>query len=323
MAHNLNTKKDGTAAVFYTGGSAWHRLGTELQEACTAEQAIVHAGLDYEVVKAPLVAETPCMGGFADVPDFMATMRADTNEILGVVGKGYKVIQNREAFSFFDGVVDADEAVYTSGGAIGKGEKIWIQAKMPAHIKVGKNDLTEMFVTLYNTHNGQASLKAYLTPIRIVCENTLRLSLGKGHCNDCVSIRHTPNAANRLSQAAEIMGLSKRYADELSILFNHMAGTNVSKTTVNDFLAWAFPATQEEGMATRTINNREKLLSTMESGVGQKEAKAGTAWWLINGYTRFLEDGGTRDAAKEVDSLLQGTIHRQRQAAFEWVAAKI
>jgi phage/plasmid-like protein (TIGR03299 family) len=322
MAHNLNTKKDGSAAVFYTGGSAWHRLGTQLDEACTAEEAIEHAGLDYEVVKSPLIAETPCMGGFADVPDFMATLRADTNEVLGVVGKGYKVIQNRDAFSFFDGVVDADEAVYTSGGAIGKGEKIWIQAKMPAHIKVGKNDLTEMYVTLYNSHNGQAALKAYLTPIRIVCENTLRLSLGKGHCNDSVSIRHTPNAGHRLAQAAEIMGLSKRYADELSVLFNHMAKTQVSKTTVDQFLQWAFPATQDT-LATRTTNNREKLLSTIEMGVGQKEAGAGSAWWLINGYTRFLEDGGSRDESKEVDSLLQGTIHRQRQAAFEWVAATI
>lgn len=322
MAHNLNTKKDGTAAVFYTGGSAWHRLGTELQEACTAEEAIKHAGLDYDVIKAPIFAELPGPS-FKDVDNFFATVRTDTSDVLGVVGNTYTIVQNRDAFSFFDEVVDRDEAVYTSGGAIGLGEKIWIQAKMPAHIRVGKNDLTEMYVTLYNTHNGQGALKAYLTPVRIVCENTLRLSLGKGHCHDSVSLRHTTNIDSRLKQASEIIGLSKRYADELGVLFNALKKVEVSQTRVNDFIKWAFPATKDGALATRTANNRERLEQTIATGVGQREAGEGTAWWLINGYTRFLEDGGARDASKEVDSLLQGTIHRARQEAFELVSTWI
>lgn len=316
MSHNLNTKKNGQAAVMYVGESAWHKLGTQLSNAATAEEAINHGGLDWEVVKAPLIAELG--DGFADVPNFWATIRKDTSDTLGVVGNGYTIVQNREAFSFFDALVERDEAIYHSAGVIGKGEKIWVQAKMPEYIRVGKDDLTEMYVTLYNSHNGQGAVKAYITPIRIVCENTLRMSLG--NTADSVSIRHTANVDTKIKQAAEILGLTKRYAGELETLWNDLAGKKLSKTGVDDFLKFAFPVRKDEE-SNRTINNRQRLLETIETGRGQAEAKKGTAWWLVNGYTRFLEDQGTRDKSKEVDMLLTGTIHRQRQEAFEYVMA--
>lgn len=318
MSANINIT-NGQESVMVVGESAWHRMGVRLDSPATAEQAIQLGGLDYMVEKRTLTAE-----GVEKPLRSVATVRQDTNVVLGIVGSRYTIIQNRDAFSFFDEMVDKSEAIYHSAGVLGDGERIWVQAKMPEYIKVGKDDLTEMFVTLTNSHDGYGALKAYLTPIRVVCENTLRASLG--NCQNKVSIRHTANAEDRLKEAHKIMGLSNLYAKEMQEAFNHMASTSIGKggsiiRGVDDFLAWAFPsdAPTKDEVHTRTKNNRLELLETIETGVGQQEAKRGTQWWLFNGYTRFLENKGVANTHWEVEELLDGSIHANRQKAFEYI----
>jgi phage/plasmid-like protein (TIGR03299 family) len=314
MAHNLNIKADGTASVMVVGESAWHQLGQNVQEAQTSEQAIQLGGLDYVVEKRTLTAE-----GLSKPLREVATVRTDTNQYLGIVGRNYHIIQNRDAFQFFDPIVEKDEAVYHTAGVLGDGEKIWVQAKMPSHIRVGKDDLTEVFVTLTNSHDGWGALKAYVTPIRVVCENTLRLSLGKN--NGVVSIRHTASAEDRIKEAHKLLDITNSYASQMTDIFNTLAKKKISKTGVDDFLAWAFPsdALTPDEVHTRTKNNRLELLEVIETGRGQVEAKEGTAWWLWNGYTRHLENKGLTNKSWEVDSLLQGGIHTSRQSAYAYL----
>lgn len=119
MSANLNTK-DGKAAMMYVGEVPWHGMGTALNKPATAAEALEHSGLDYKVIKVPIETNTniPINGKFA-------TIRQDelnSNGILGIVGKNYKVIQNTHAMSFFDEIVSKDEAIYHTAGALGKGE---------------------------------------------------------------------------------------------------------------------------------------------------------------------------------------------------------
>lgn len=313
MAHNLNTKADGTAAVMVVGESAWHKLGTNVSEAQTAEKAIELGGLDYLVEKRSLFAD-----GVDKPLNSVATVRQDTNVVLGVVGRNYGIVQNHEAFTFFDELVSKDEAVYHTAGVLGDGQRIWVQAKMPQHIRVGKEDVTEVYVTLTNSHDGWGALKAYVTPIRVVCENTLRASLSSN--KGVVSLRHSANVVDRLKDAHRLLDITNLYSQQIEDVFNQMAKQKLSKTSVELFLAWAFPSETEE-VHTRTKNNRLALLETIETGVGQKEAKAGTGWWLYNGYTRFLEDKGIANKHLEVEALLDGSIHSARQSAFQYINA--
>ena len=315
MAHNLNIKADGTASVMVVGQSAWHQLGTNVSEAQNAEQAIKLGGLDYLVEKRTLTAD-----GVDKPLREMATVRQDTNAVLGIVGRNYQIVQNHEAFSFFDSIVDTSEAIFHTAGALGEGERIWVQAKMPEYIKVGKDDITEVFVTLTNSHDGWGALKAYVTPIRVVCENTLRASLkdNKG----VVSLRHTLNVQDRLKEAHKLLEITNLYSSQMEGIFNTMAKSKVSKTTVESFLAWAFPSDPlKDEVHTRTKNNRLALLETIETGRGQQEAKAGNKFWLYNGYTRFLEDKGIANKHYEVQELLDGSIHTARQSAFQYINA--
>src|SRR6266700_3803416 len=143
MAHNLATTNGETAMAFY-GESPWHGLGTKLDAPATAADAIAAARLDYIVELTALVTRDG-----QDVPQRKAVVRADNHDVLGVVGNGYVPIQNRECFGFLDAVVADGGLRYHTAGALGRGERIWLLAKLPGHIRVkGTEDLTEKFLLL-------------------------------------------------------------------------------------------------------------------------------------------------------------------------------
>jgi len=311
LAVNPKTQE---SAVFVVGQSAWHQKGYRFDNALTAEQAVEKAGLDYQVALESV--ELPS-GASSDY--FQAVVRQDTKSILGVVGPRYTPIQNDKAFTFFDELVSRDEAVYHSGGVLGLGEKVWIQAKMPEYIRVGKDDLTEMYVTLTNSHDGLGSMKALITPIRVVCQNTLRAALkdNKG----VVSIRHTVSAEDRIKEAASLLDITSKYTSAMQDVFNAMAKKKISKTGVDDFLATFFPSDKEE-ISTRTQGRRDAFLNTLEYGVGQQEIKQMSAWKLYNGYTRHLEDNLTMNEYA-IDNLLEGNLHSKRQDAFNYAMALV
>ncbi len=202
MAHNLNfNEQTGRYSFFSVQQKAWHGLGRIVEQYPTSEEAIKYAGLDYEVIKTSLytrgtnIIETTSGIEITDnelhVPNYYANIRSDNNAILGVVGKDYHIVQNREAFAFFDAIVGGGEGIlYETAGALGDGERIFITAKLPDYIRVGNgDDVTEKYIFLTTSHDGSGSITAAFTPIRIVCQNTLNASLRS--MNNVVRIKHT------------------------------------------------------------------------------------------------------------------------------------
>jgi len=205
MAHNINYNSNtGRYSFFSVQEKAWHGLGQIVKDYPTSGEAIQYAGLDYEVAKSPLFTKGSGIIENAgdieigstelEVPDYFANIRTDNNTVLGVVGKDYHIVQNREAFSFFDAIVGGSEGIlYETAGALGNGERIFITAKLPDYIRVGNgDDVTEKYIFLTTSHDGSGSITAAFTPIRIVCQNTLNASLGS--MSNVVRIRHTAGA---------------------------------------------------------------------------------------------------------------------------------
>ena len=184
MAHQINfnqrTRKHSFMSV---KEKAWHGLGQIIDRYPTSSEAIQHAGLDYIVEKRPLFTYDTAshLGEGSDdilipeitVPNFFATVRADTERVLGVVGNDYEVVQNRDAFSFFDAIVGGGDGIlYETAGALGNGERVFITAKLPDYIRVGVKDWIEQYLFLTTSHDGLGSITAAFTPIRIVCNNS-------------------------------------------------------------------------------------------------------------------------------------------------------
>jgi len=315
MAHNLNIING--VASFASTKNAWHGLGQIVESAMTAEQAIKLAHLDYNVAKTPCTGFETCETGINEIvlPDKYITYRQDTMQGFGVVGSRYEIVQNSDAFRFFDAIVGAKIAMYETAGALGNGEKIFISAKMPDVIEVEgfKGDVTEMYILLTSSHDGSGSIKALITPVRVVCQNTLNAAL-REHYNK-VSIRHTMNVKENLENAHNLLGITHKYIKQLDECFNHLAKKKVTDDAVQKLIADLF-ATQKED-STRAKNIRAEVFKSYQTGEGQ-EAILGTAWGAYNGITYYLDHvKGYKDASKKFNAITEGISANITQSAME------
>ena len=318
MAHDININKKTGKAAYFGVEPAWHGLGQVLGKSATAEQAIELAQLDWGVKKVPTFFkighnQTICEGKHA-------VIRTDTNQYLGTVGDSYEPLQNKDAFGFFDALVNDDEAIYHTAGALGDGQRVWVLAKMPDYIRVGKSDdIIEKYVLLYNSHNGSSGVVACVTPIRVVCNNTLTAALtGTQHK---ISIRHTKNVKDNLAEAHKVLNITNIYSEQMQEIFTQMADTKVNTAKVQTYLESLYPSNEDLNYKTQGDKIKDSILATFEGGgVGQDLITTkGTVFGLYNAVTYYTDHekeykGG--DSAK-LKSIWFGGSSKIRQKAFD------
>ena len=288
MAHRLNIK-DGKASMVYFGDKPWHSLGTELKKPATAAEVMVEANMDFIVEKRPVFFQ-PKKDKFAKVEGKFANVRIDTNVALGIVGSRYEVIQNADAFSFFDALVGKGEAIYHTAGVLDEGQRIWLLAKMPDYIKIktisGKMDEVEKFVLLTSSHDGTHPTIAKLTPIRVVCHNTLSAAIS-GHETE-VRIRHTKTAIDKLEEAHRILNLTNMYYKDINQIFGNMSLKKINDKQLMDYITSLVPDNKEAEHHTRTENVRLKIKELYETGQGADMTR-GSLWGAYNAVTEYVD----------------------------------
>lgn len=334
MAHEINfNERTGQHSFFSVKEKAWHGLGQVVDQYPTSAEALRFAGLDYEVVKEDLYTTSFNDAGQAmdfskRVKTHYATIRKDTGDILGVVGKDYQIVQNLEAFSFFDAIVGGEGIQYETAGALGKGERIFITAKLPEYIKVGREDLIEQYLFLTTSHDGFGSITAAFTPVRVVCRNTLNAAL-KNQSN-CVKIRHTVNAKERLEQAHKLMGITNTLSAELESIFNRWSKVRIADPEVKKLIQQAMcpnkevynnlQAGKDDELSTAFKNICDTAFSyAMSNETQQMDTTRGTLYGAYNSVTGYFQNVRQykNDEAK-LKSLLYGGIAQQRtQKAFD------
>ncbi len=340
MAHNINfNEKTGKHSFFSVQEKAWHGLGQIVTDYPTSREALEFAGLNYTVEKRPLFtydtvnfnanAETDIVIPGVSVPNYFATMRTDTDQVLGLVGRDYKIVQNVDAFTFFDSIVGGDGIMYETAGALGTGERIFITAKLPDYIKVGKQDegLIEKYIFLTTSHDGSGGIMAAFTPVRIVCQNTLSMALA--NCSNLVKIRHTGNAGERLQQAHKIMGITNMLTVQLESLFNRWSKVRISDKQVLQLIQEAMAPTKEvlenvrkggtDDLSTIFKNICEKtFVYAMTSPSQQTDTTKGTLFGAYNAVTGYFQNVRQYKTGEDkLNSILFGTGLQRSQTAFK------
>ena len=329
MAHNINFNEvTGKHSFFSVKEKAWHCLGQIVEDYPNSKEALRFAGLDFEVLKRPNTHKLDNAEEIISTNSFY-TYRPDTNAILGDrLGKDYEVVQNTDAFSFFDAIVGGDGIQYETAGALGKGEKIFITAKLPGYIKVGSDDLIEKYLFLTTSHDGFGSIMAAFTPIRIVCNNTLNAAL-RNHSNS-FKIRHTANAKERLEEAHKIMGISNQLSIQMESIFNQWATVRITDKEVQKLIQMAMVPNKE--VLQNIQNGEQDELSTCfknmcdavyeyncTSPTQQTAASKGTVFGAYNAVTGYFQNVRTYkdDEAKMKSVLYGGTAQLRTQRAFQ------
>lgn len=338
MAHNINFNELTQQHSFFSvKEKAWHGLGQVIQDYPTSAEAIKHAGLDFIVEKRKLFTfdnenhngnpDTDIIIPEIEVPGYFATMRTDTEQVLGVVGKDYEIVQNRDAFSFFDSIVGGDGIQYETAGALGKGERIFITAKLPSYIKVGREDLIEQYLFLTTSHDGFGSITAAFTPIRVVCQNTLNAAM-RNHSNS-IKIRHTANAKERLEQGHKVMGISNKLAEQLEEVFNNWTKVKITDPELHRLIQLAMVPNKEvldkiekgewDELSTCFNNMCNTVFEyAMTSPTQQTETTKGTLFGAYNSVTGYFQNvRNYKDDESKLKSLLYGgTAQMKTQKAF-------
>ena len=327
MAHNLNYNTQTEKHSFFSvKEKAWHNLGQVIQDYPTSAEAILHAGLDYEVEKRMLFTPS-LLDSTIEVPNYFSTVRTDNDAVLGVVGKDYQIVQNKDAFSFFDAIVGGDGMLYETAGALGRGERIFITAKLPNYIRVGKDDLIEKYLFLTTSHDGSGSITAAFTPIRIVCANTLNAALRNQ--TNTVRIRHTSNAKQRLEQAHTVMGISDVLSEQMQGIFNYWSKLRISDNEVKKLIQSALAPSKEvlknlqegkaELLSSCFTNMVDSAFSYAMSDTTQlMDTTRGTVFGAYNAITGYFQNVRSykNDEAKLCSLLMGGTGQLRAQSAF-------
>ncbi len=263
-----------------------------------------------------------------EVPAYFATIRSDTEQVLGVVGNDYEIVQNVNAFSFFDAIVASRKGIlYETAGALGKGERIFITAKLPDYIKVGRDDLIEQYLLLTTSHDGSGSITIAFTPVRVVCQNTLNAALKNS--SNTIKIRHTASAAEKLKGAQQILGSSMLQSVELEAVFNRWARVKITDREVKQLIQLAMAANKE--VLENIQNERQEELSAtynntvssvmeyaLSSPSQQEQTTKGTLFGAYNAVTGYFQNvRNYKDGEAKFKSVMYGAGMQKSQAAFD------
>ena len=328
MAHNLSfNEQTGQHSFFSVKQKAWHNLGQIVEDYPISAEALKYAGLNFDVVKAPNIHRLPDGNEVISTNSFF-TYRSDNNAVLGdKLGSDYQVVQNRDAFNFFDEIVGGDGILYETAGALGAGERIFITAKLPDYIRVGNNDLIEKYLFLTTSHDGFGSITADFTPIRIVCNNTLNAALQ--NCSNSIKIRHTANADARLKQAHKVLGISNNLSIQLEEVFNHWAKVRITDNEVKKLVQIAMAPNKEvltnlqrgleDELSTCFINMVDSVYEYSQTSPSQQESTTkGTLFGAYNAVTGYFQNvRNYKDDEAKFKSIIGGTAQIKAQKAFD------
>lgn len=228
MAANVET-------MMYVRQVPWHGLGTMVTEAPTSADALHLAGLDWTVDQTPVYTDAGI-----EIPGYKANRRSSDNSILGIVSDRYRIVQNTEAFEFTDAIVGETEngvVKYETAGSLNGGKKIWLLAKMPTQ-KILDDDV-EPYMCFSNTHDGSGAIRICMTPIRVVCANTLSMALNTAKRQ--WSTKHMGDMQSKLEEAKLCLQLSDKYMRGLDEEADRLVNATLYREQIDEILNELFP----------------------------------------------------------------------------------
>ena len=288
--------------MMFVGATPWHGLGNQVDSDINVADAIVAAGLDWEVG----LKDLQTVDG---VPvNHRATYRKTDGSILGVVGPRYTPLQNRDSFDWFQPFLDAGECALHTAGSLHSGQKVWVLAQLNRdNSEIVAGDEVSKFILLSNSHDGTTAIRVGYTPIRVVCANTLAWAHSNTN-SQLIRIRHTRSSKNNLENVRDIMDNINAGFEATAEQFRFLASKDFNQADIRKYVKTmlGIEGTIDADIKTRTRNIMDEILALVE---GPKQAATnvrGTWWAAYNGYNEYLNYNKGRTEDNRIDSLWFG-----------------
>lgn len=193
-------------SMFYVREAPWHGLGNRVEQSISSEDALKKSELDWTVIQRPIQTDAQM-----EIPGYKVNIRATDQRILGVVTNRYKIVQNHEAFAFTDELL-GEGVKYETAGSLQNGKKVWLLARLPENFNIAE-DKVAPYLVFSNSHDGSGGIKVAMTPIRVVCQNTLNLALN--NAQRIWSTTHKGDMKFKLDDAKKTLLLAEFYMGRL------------------------------------------------------------------------------------------------------------
>lgn len=275
-------------SMFYVRQVPWHGLGTMVQEAPTSEDALHIAELDWRVEQTPVFTDAGI-----EIPGYKANRRNTDGSILGIVSDRYRIVQNTEAFEFTDAIVGETEdgvVKYETAGSLCGGKRIWLLAKMPT--KKVLDDDVEPYMFFSNSHDGTGSIKVGMTPVRIVCANTLAIALNTAKRQ--WSTKHVGDMQSKLEEAKLCLRMADSYMANLDVEADRLANAKLYKEQIEEILDEMFPA--DDNTSERKKNNIIQFKNQFWTAYNMPDIQKfeDSAWMAVNAMSDVITHSAPR-----------------------------
>lgn len=331
MAHELETQ-NGKASFASFREPAWHGLGTVFTEEKTTAEMLEAANLSNWNVR---LEDMPIPSHLTSDKNYQYVVRTNPTDntqtdVLGVVGERYHVLQNEDLFSFGDNILDGGGR-WETAGAIRGGRVVFGSLALERETVLdpsGVADKVKTYLLINTSHDGSIAIQASITPVRVVCANTLNLALGqtrkRGGVKQSFKIRHTQTANGKVQIARETLGLANLYMDEFDKMANALFKTEVTAKTFNDIILAAYPKPEKDSKgAIKKWENKVDMINDIYTGE-YNGMIAGNAWGSYNALTERLDwyrsaRGGNNESLLAAASGFDATINAEKNRLLKVV----
>lgn len=314
MAHEVET-------MAFRGATPWHGLGVQLQDPLSCVEILGPAGLDWTVDLEPMRTQ------FGEVDSHRAVVRSSDHAHLGVVGRGWGLVQNRTLAEIGDAIVGGEKLAETAA-SLRDGKIVYFCLRVGEMQIQGDPSPVESYLVLTTSHDGSRGVRILFTPVRVVCANTLRAAVEGS--KDWFQINHTSQVERRLQEAAEAMQASLSYFERFKQLGDALARMPYSDEQFEELAAIVVPAPAkargltlveaptadvsafaqaiaaaarrpeaEDEVRESVVDRRRALVEAYQAGPG---AMPGTAWGAFQGVTDYLDHGRSYRGGRKAGS---------------------
>ena len=331
MAHELETQ-NGVASFASFREPAWHGLGTVFTEEKNTAEMLAAANLNNWNVRLVDVEIPNTLSSDKSYQYVVRTNPTDKSQtdILGVVGERYHVLQNEDLFSFGDNILDGGGRWETAGSIRG-GRVVFGSLALERETILdpsGVADKVKTYLLINTSHDGSIAIQASITPVRVVCANTLNLALGskrgKNAIKQSFKIRHTQTANGKVQIARETLGLANKYMDAFDVMAKAMIEKEITAQQFNEIVLAAYPKPEsDKKIALTKWTNKVDTINDIYTGEFNGMI-AGSAWGAFNALTERLDwhrnaRGGSNESMLAAASGFDATITAEKNRLLKVV----
>ena len=289
MAHEVES-------MFYVGerNKPWHGLGVCVSQAPSSKEALKLAGLDWNVLKEPIFTDNGI-----EIIGYKANVRDTDDKVLGVVTDRYKVVQNTDAFAFTDALLGEGVRYETAGSLLG-GRKVWMLARLPREYMIAGERISP-YLVFSNTHDGSGAVKVAITPVRVVCNNTLNLALDTAERS--FSMIHTGDVDEKLEEAKNVLFKADKYMEELGKEFERLRNIELTDDQVEEYIELLIPHDEE------TSPQQMRNIKRLRTDIRNRYFKAPDLTCLGKNAYRFIN--AVSDFATHAEPLRRTSNYRE------------